>query len=195
MPTAFYVSYIFLWLLVAVLALLLFLVYRHFGVLSLGTLEGVQRDGLPIGENAPEIKGLNVRHELVKWSPQEGHRYLLAFVSPTCAPCQKVIPHLLSFAEQSSNVEIMLIVSGPAVLLEKLVNQYQVPSSVVCITDEGNHTYEDYRVRAIPFAFIVAPDQSICAKTLCDVSHLVDFFKTGELDVPEGFLEPSEQIA
>ncbi len=195
MPGIFYVSYVFLWLLVLVLAVLLLLVYRHFGIISLGTLEGVQRDGLPIGESAPAFKGFDTQHELVEWSPKSGQAYLLAFVSPTCAPCQKVLPSLLRFATLSDSVNVVFIISSPGVLLEKFVQQYNPPPLVTCVTDEGNNIYEDYRVRAMPFAFIIAPDQSISAKTLCDVANLTDFFKAGQLTVPEGFSESLEQIA
>ena len=52
MSTLFYVSYVALWLLLLTIGVLVLLLYRHFGVMSLGTLEGVQRDGLPIGSVA-----------------------------------------------------------------------------------------------------------------------------------------------
>jgi len=45
MSPVFYVSYGALWLLVLVLGVLVLLLYRHFGMMAMGTLEGVQRDG------------------------------------------------------------------------------------------------------------------------------------------------------
>jgi len=44
------ISHLALWLLVLVNFVLVLLLYRHFGLMSLGTLEGVQRDGLALGD-------------------------------------------------------------------------------------------------------------------------------------------------
>ncbi len=56
----FYGSYIVLWILLIVLTVLVLLLYRHFGMMSLGTLEGIQRDGLPLGESASELVGVTM---------------------------------------------------------------------------------------------------------------------------------------
>jgi hypothetical protein len=55
--TGFYASYAAVWLLVLVLGMLVLLLYRHFGLMSMGTVEGIQRDGLAVGEVAPPIIG------------------------------------------------------------------------------------------------------------------------------------------
>ena len=44
MTSIFYVSYIAMWMLLLIEGFLLLLVYRHFGLAALGTIEGVQRD-------------------------------------------------------------------------------------------------------------------------------------------------------
>ncbi len=62
MSTLFYVSYVALWVLLLTMGVLVLLLYRHFGMMSLGTLEGVQRDGLPIGSaRAPNQRGHGCR--------------------------------------------------------------------------------------------------------------------------------------
>src|SRR5687768_13170676 len=92
MPTLFYVSYVALWLLLLVLGVLVFLLYRHFGLAALGTLEGVQRDGLPVGEVAPAVHGVTVEGAAVAWAPEPGRSGLLVFAAPDCAPCAAVLP-------------------------------------------------------------------------------------------------------
>ena len=70
MSTLFYVSYAALWLLLLTMGVLVLLLYRHFGMMSLGTLEGVQRDGLPIGSVAPPISGVTAAGQDTRWEPQ-----------------------------------------------------------------------------------------------------------------------------
>ncbi len=193
MPSIFYLSYFVLWIFALVEGILLFLVYRHFGLASLETLQGVSRDGLSPGDVAPSFRSIDAHKEEREWLPQPGRSSLLAFVSPTCTPCQKVLPILLSFAALQREVELVLIVSGPYVLLEKLINEFHLPPSVICFSNEGKGIYELYRVRAMPFAFIVGPDGHIRAKTLCELTTLKNFFEYGGLTIPEELLEPVEQ--
>ena len=57
MSMGFYASYGALWVLLIVTAVLVLLLYRHFGPVAMGTVEGIQRDGLPLGDVAPPIVG------------------------------------------------------------------------------------------------------------------------------------------
>ena len=84
MSILFYVSYAALWLLLLTIGVLVLLLYRHFGVMSLGTLEGVQRDGLPIGSAAPPISGVTAAGPDTSWQPQRGQPQLLLFAAPDC---------------------------------------------------------------------------------------------------------------
>jgi len=86
MPSIFYVSYVAMWVLLIAEGILLLLVYRQFGLAALGTAEGVERDGLAIGEVAPAIRGVTAQGVSIELVPQPGSLYLLMFVSPTCAP-------------------------------------------------------------------------------------------------------------
>ncbi len=81
--TAFYASYGVLWALVLALALLVLVIYRHFGMVALGTLEGVQRDGLPVGEEAREITGVDARGDPFVWAP--GAPTFLLFAASECS--------------------------------------------------------------------------------------------------------------
>ena len=94
MSTLFYVSYAALWLLLLTMGVLVLLLYRHFGVMSLGSLEGVQRDGLPIGSLAPPISGVTAAGQDTRWEPTRGQPQLLLFAAPDCEPCATVLPHV-----------------------------------------------------------------------------------------------------
>src|SRR5437660_983666 len=93
----FLASYILLWLLLLTLTVLVILLYRHFGLVALGTLEGVQRDGLPVGEAAPKIVGLTPEGEPAEWDPGLANTLLL-FASPSCEPCAEILPYVNALA-------------------------------------------------------------------------------------------------
>ncbi len=187
-PTIFYVSYIAMWMLLLIEGLLLLLVYRHFGLAALATIEGVQRDGLKVGDSAFPIEGVTAQGEQIQWSPGSGRSCLLAFVSPNCSPCERILPSILQLATANSQLEVTLVVTGPKSLATKLRNKFHLPSSITCLADEGERIHEDYRVRVTPFAFMVGGDGRVCAKGLCDtVERLQALLSAGGHDVPVKF--------
>lgn len=185
MPSLFYVSYFVMWLLLMILVVLVLLIYRHFGLISLGTAEATQRDGLMIGEAAPTLRGLSSENENVEWTPALGRTYLFAFVSPTCGPCQKILPFIIQLATASKDFEVVLIVNGPRVLVQKLADQFHPSLLATCLSDEKGEIYQNYRVRVMPFAFLVGPDRSILAKGLCDTpERLQGLLRAGGIEIP-----------
>src|SRR5437870_10486690 len=62
------ISHLALWLLVLVNFVLVLLLYRHFGLMSLGTLEGVQRDGLALGDRTLPIVGVRADGTDTQWT-------------------------------------------------------------------------------------------------------------------------------
>lgn len=186
MSAIFYISYVALWLLMLVEGVLLLLVYRHFGLAALGTAEGVQRDGLAIGEKAQDITGLNTDGQMTLWKPGQGHNYFLAFVSPECGPCARVLPYINQVAANSSDLEVILITSGPKERLDQLIEKFHPISSILCLTDDGSGTSQHYRVRVTPFAFVVGENGQILAKGLCDqAKRLQDLLAAGGQKSPD----------
>lgn len=168
MPNIFYVSYIALWVFLLILGILVLLLYRHFGLVALGTVEGVQRDGLAVGEIAPLFSGITALGEMTAWEPAAPNTYFLAFVSPTCAPCARVIPFINKVAITNKNVHVILVVAGHGDNAALLMDSFHLDPSILCIAEEGSGASERYRVRVTPFAFIIGTDRRILAKGLCD---------------------------
>jgi thiol-disulfide isomerase/thioredoxin len=165
MSTAFYVSYGVLWVLVIVLSILLLLVYRHFGMMALGTIQGVQRDGIPIGESAPDITATTPSgRELVLKPGSEGPSLVL-FASPECEPCAVVLPYLNNFVGRASAPELMTVVPGPAAVAERMGADHKLIYE--CYAEDGSGAFDAYRVRVTPFAFVVGSDGRVLAKGLC----------------------------
>lgn len=194
LPPLFYASYVALWILLVFLSLLVLLLYRHFGLVVLGSLEGVQRDGLPVGETAPVINGSTPDGTRTSWAPGHGEASLVLFAAPDCEPCEQVMPSVISLAgvQARSNPSILAVVGGPPELAARLVDKFGPPFR--CIADDGSGNFDHYRVRVTPFAFVVGADGRIYAKGLCDDAlRLRDLLFTGGLDEAAVALEVSER--
>jgi methylamine dehydrogenase accessory protein MauD len=166
MSTLFYVSYVALWLLLLTVGVLVLLLYRHFGMMSLGTLEGVQRDGLPIGEVAPPVSGVTAAGEESGWEPRRGQPQLLLFAAPDCEPCATVLPHVERLARAvDGGLGIAAVVPGPRSEVARFVERHQ--PSFPALAEDGSGAFARYRVRVTPFGFVVGEDGRVLAKGLC----------------------------
>src|SRR5918997_4079087 len=181
MPTLFYVSYAALWLLLLTLGVLVLLLYRHFGMMSLGTLEGVQRDGLPIGSVAPGISGVTAAGQDTGWQPQRGQPQLILFAAPDCEPCATVLPHVERLARAvNGDLGIAAVVPGPRDEVARFAERYR--PSFPCLAEDGSGAFTRYRVRVTPFGFVIGADGRVLAKGLCgDQVRLRGLLEAAEL--------------
>jgi methylamine dehydrogenase accessory protein MauD len=181
MPTPFYVSYIALWLLLIVQGVLLLLVYRHFGLMAMGTAEGVQRDGLAVGEAAPSISGVTAKGEDLQWAPEPGMIHLLLFAAPGCQPCERVLPSVVTMAAASPAIGVAAIVPGRREDAMRLVEEFDLP--FVCLAEDGSGAFDLYRVRVTPFGFVIGADGRILSKGLCsDPARLRGLFEAAGVE-------------
>jgi methylamine dehydrogenase accessory protein MauD len=168
MSSVFYASYAALWILFLVQALLLFLLYRHIGLTLLSTSEGVQRDGLKVGEIAPAFRGVGVGGESVQWAPQPGRAELLIFAAPDCEPCLDVFPYINHVATgiNGSEVPVTAVVAGDR--RQAILAAEKFGPVVRFVAEDGTAAFALYQVRVTPFAFAVGRDGRIQAKGLCN---------------------------
>lgn len=187
------VSYVTLWVLVAVMAVLLVLLYRHFGMMSLGTLEGVQRDGLPVGSVAPTISGITAEGADKGWDPKTGRYQLLLFAAPDCEPCATVMPHVNRLGRsRDAGVDVAAIVPGPKSEAVRMVNRYDPPFTT--LAEDGSGAFGRFRVRVTPFGFIIGPDGRILAKGLCgDIGRLGNLLHAAGLKDAAALLQATAQ--
>jgi methylamine dehydrogenase accessory protein MauD len=161
----FLASYVALWVLVVVMAVLLLLLYRHFGMMSLGTLEGVQRDGLPVGSAAPAISGITADGQEAGWQPKGARPQVLLFAAPDCEPCAAIMPHVARLARAGSGVDVAAVVPGPRDEAARMVNKYHPPFPTMA--EDGSGAFNRFRVRVTPFGFVIGADGRVLAKGLC----------------------------
>lgn len=179
--SAFYASYVALWVLVLALALLVLLLYRHFGLAALGMLEGVQRDGLAVGDEAREITGVDAHGDPFVWAP--GAATFLFFAAPGCQPCADVLPSVNRLADATAklNLSVLGIVAGPGESATRTQETYGLGFPVVA--EDGSGAFDSYRVRVTPFAFVIGEDGRVRSKGLCDNPVRVhDLLEAGGLE-------------
>jgi hypothetical protein len=166
----FLTSYVALWVLLLVVAVLLVVLFRHFGLVTMGTLEGVQRDGLRIGETAPRISAVTADGAPYRWEAQEGKARLVLFGAPGCEPCGKVLPYLATLTESMrSELDVTVVVPGPSQAAALMARELpaRTAQALTIVGDEGSGAADTYRVRVTPFAFAIGPERTVRAKGLC----------------------------
>ena len=194
MSGLFYVSYAALWVLLLVLGVFVLLLYRHFGMMALGTAEGVQRDGLPIGAVAPDVRGITAEGAPTTWTPG-GQPALLLFATPGCTPCATVLPAVnrLAMALNGRGVAVAAVVPGRREDAAKLVETFDL--RFPCLAEDGSGVTDRYRVRVSPFAFVIGQDGRVLAKGLCsDAERLRALLAAGGLEDAAAALEPTIQL-
>lgn len=184
-----------LWLLLLVQGVLLLLIYRHFGLATLGTIAGIQRDGLPVGERAPAISGVTAEGAVMPWAPERhGRSQLLLFLAPNCQSCAQILPlvNQLACRANGHGPSIVGITPGGQESAVQLAEKLR-PSFLCLATDEA---VPNYRVRVTPFGFVVGKDGRILAKGLCsDAVRLRDLLITGGMTDAAAALAPNAEVA
>jgi thiol-disulfide isomerase/thioredoxin len=193
----FYSSYIALWALLLIQGVLILLLYRHFGLMAMGTAEGVQRDGLAVGQLAPAFSGVTADGREVQWEPLLGSTQtlqLLLFAAPECEPCARILPYVELLAKKSRHVSVTAVVHGPRESAVRLAEKFN--PSYPCIAEDGSGAFDRFRVRVTPFAFAIDRDGRVVAKGLCSDAHrLTDLLKAAGVEDDANVLDQPAFLA
>ena len=108
-------SVVVLWVLVVVLAVMVFALTRQVGVLyeriaPAGAL--MLNQALKVGDVAPEIGVQTLTGKELHTGAQQGRGQLLFFLSPDCPICKSLLPVLKGLHKAESQVEILLVSDG-----------------------------------------------------------------------------------
>lgn len=161
------VSYIALWAVVLFQGVVIFLLLRQLGVIYLGTAQGVARDGLALGQRAPDFTLPDLDGRPTALANFRGRPLLLVFGSATCAPCRTLIPDLNVFArERRDGLRALFLCRGGAEEARRFANELDVQVPVAVHPDE--QLPDQYKTRVTPFAFLIDGDGVIRAKGLAN---------------------------
>jgi thiol-disulfide isomerase/thioredoxin len=181
MGQLFVASYIVLWMLVVVMALLVFLLYRHFGVMAMGTADGIQRDGVPVGSVVSDFEAVTADGIKATWRSRASEPHLLVFAAPDCAPCARLLPHLSLLVRSRPNMRVSVVAAGPHTVARRIVDKFHPQFQT--LADDGRGVHSRLRVRVTPFCFVISGDGVVQAKGLCsDHERLADLMKTAGLE-------------
>lgn len=153
-------SYLALWVLVGVLALVILALIRQVGALHLrlgprGALE-IDEEGPPLGEAPPPIEARDLDgRPLVIGGP--GQRQFLLFVSPECPVCREVVPALPVVGRQMA---AYLVSDGEARATADAYGGTRGATGVVV----APQATREYAVPGTPFAVILDQSGATLAK-------------------------------
>ncbi|HEX8600775.1 MAG TPA: TlpA disulfide reductase family protein [Chloroflexia bacterium] len=169
------VSYIVLWLVVLVLLVLVILLYRQLGIMYLGSAEGVSRDGLDVGTQAPDFSLTDQYGNLQRPSDYRGRPLLLLFGSPTCGPCKVLLPELHTWAAE--HVEVGVVWLNLASPEENLRYASEMGATLpMSAYTPADGVVERFKVRVTPFLFFLDEQGIVKAKGLANTRDALDLY-------------------
>ncbi len=169
------VSYIVLWLVVLALLVLVILLYRQLGIMYLGSAEGVSRDGLEPGTQAPDFSLTDQYGNVQRSIDYRGRPFLLLFGSPHCGPCRVLLPQLHEWAVEHPEVGVIWLNSASA------EENARYASEVGATLPMSSHTPADglaerFKVRVTPFLFFLDERGVVRAKGLANTRGALDMY-------------------
>jgi methylamine dehydrogenase accessory protein MauD len=143
-------SYVILWVLVVVLAILVLALARQVGTLHLrlgprGALE-VDEEGPPLGEAPEPVDASDFRGRSVTLGGP-GQAQLLLFVSPGCPVCREVLPSLPAAARVGKMAPVV-VVDAPDDEARSLYGADRLEAVLVAAPEMA----EGYRIPGTPYA-------------------------------------------
>ena len=184
MVDALIVSNILLWILVMVLAGVVFALVRQVGVLHervapAGAL--VVRGGPAPGRPAPELalEAWNGEPLRIGGAAADGRSTLLCFVSPTCAVCKTLLVVLDSArSAEASWLRVVLASDGPREEHEAFVRDHGLPQASYVLSTELGLQFGASR---LPFAVLIDENGVVRASGLVNTrEHLESLFEARE---------------
>lgn len=141
------VSYVVLWVIVAVMALLLLGALRQIGALRLETgqipvladddIPTVQDDGPPIGSHLPELSRQAVNGHPDVNGQGSGAATLLVFMSPMCDSCQHVVDPINQVLEERGNrLRATVLLRSDDQACRAFLSVFPLAAQVIC---DSNH--------------------------------------------------------
>jgi thiol-disulfide isomerase/thioredoxin len=140
----------------------------------------VPNHGLGTGEQAPTIEGTDARSgEPRVWSPTRGRAAVVAFLSPTCAPCVALVPDLNRLARSHRDLPVLAVVLPG----EGVDYGATLDGAILVIRDTGGHAHRAYLVSRTPLVSAISPEGTVEMRTVSN--DLI-----GLEDTLDGFGEP-----
>ena len=187
MLQALIISNIVLWILVIIMAVMLFALVRQIGVLyervaPAGAL--MLNQNLEVGGDAPTLDMQDINGELLSigGTPDDGKSTLVFFVSPTCPVCKTLLPVVKSARKSESDwLNIVLASDGDnndhkGYIAEHKLEEFSYISSEIL--------GRSYGVSKLPYAVLIDEHGKIASMGIINSrEHLESLFESKERGV------------
>ncbi len=197
MVEALIISNVILWIVVVVLALLVFALTRQVGILyervaPAGALQ--PNNGPKVGElsEAMEITALDGSREVIGGAAADGLASFVLFISPTCPVCKSLVPTAQSLIKSESKRMRLVFASDGAETEADLqqhrhyVKSLQIENYPYLISQALGMTYQ---VSKLPFALLIGADGTLKSKGLVNtrehMESLIEAMDSGVNTVQE----------
>lgn len=194
---ALIISNVILWIVVVVLALLVFALTRQVGILyervaPAGALQ--PNNGPKVGElsEAMEITALDGSREVIGGAAADGLASFVLFISPTCPVCKSLVPTAQSLIKSESKRMRLFFASDGAETEADLqqhrdyVKSLQIENYPYLISQALGMTYQ---VSKLPFALLIGADGTLKSKGLVNtrehMESLIEAMDSGVNTVQE----------
>jgi methylamine dehydrogenase accessory protein MauD len=187
METTLAISNMMLWVLVLVLAAMVFALVRQIGILyervaPAGAL--MAGSGLKTGEEIPvfDLETLGGRAIRIGGKSSDGKSTLLFFLSPTCPVCKTLIPILTAMRKSEANwLEIVFASDGEEKEHRQWLQESKLESWPYILSRQLGLTMQ---VAQLPFAALIDENGILCTRGLVNTrEHIESLFEAREQGV------------
>ena len=187
METTLAISNLMLWVLVLVLAAMVFALVRQIGILyeriaPAGAL--MAGSGLKTGEEIPvfDLETLDGRAIRIGGKSSNGKSTLLFFLSPTCPVCKTLIPILTAMRKSEAHwLEIVFASDGDEQEHRQWLQECKLESWPYILSQQLGMTMV---VAQLPFAALIDENGILCARGLVNTrEHIESLFEAREQGV------------
>ena len=155
------VSYVVLWVLVAVLAVAVIALYHHFGQMYLGTPEGRQQQGPQVGTVLEPYRGRDLAGR--EWLIPSDEAGLLLFMSTDCTICASVMEQVPVFLERAGTLPT-LVLAGDRDRIAAWAAQ--VDGTVPVVYDRNHRLAARLKIAMTPFLVGTGPGREVLFRGL-----------------------------
>lgn len=122
------------------------------------------KNGIAIGEKAPDFHLETIEGEKVKLSDYKGKKVFLNFWATWCPPCKDEMPHMQAFYEEKpDNVEILAVnIEESSSKAGEFAHQYDITFPV--LLDKSGAVTEEYDVYTIPTTYVLDEEGTVSQK-------------------------------
>lgn len=165
MEDAWLVSHLALWIFVVLQGLLILVLLRETATLlrRVQAVRPLAEEGLDIGASAPPFTAETLDGESHTF-PQDGYLpSLLVFISPTCRPCQDLIPAVNEIAvERAGSLRVFLLSTPEREPNLEFARRQSI--GVPLLVPSSGEVMSRYKVAGTPFIYLVDPDWYILSR-------------------------------